>query len=179
MTPTAEFVQRLGALQEGERSRLRRLAGQPLNASLPGFDLFTGLWWPLRQKDPKAPQREASWMVAKLFGASPLAQDAETLPRVLGLCEPRDDHGGPRFRSRSDAILCSSLSTLEPHLRWGLAEVAKAAAGRVPWARGVTGIDWVQLLDDLSFWDREKGHEIRDRWAEQYLNAADRPVNQP
>jgi hypothetical protein len=49
MSQTAEYVRRLSNLQEGQRSQLRRVAGQPLDATLQGFDLFTGLWWPLRE----------------------------------------------------------------------------------------------------------------------------------
>ncbi len=59
------------ALKEGERSKLRGLAGQPLDHTLPGFDLFTGIWWPLRKKNKAAPRRETSWLLAKLFGAFP------------------------------------------------------------------------------------------------------------
>jgi len=183
MSQIQAFIQRLEKLKEGDRSRLRRLAGQPLNQSLQGFDLFAGLWWPLRQRSPVAPRRETSWLVAKLHGAfgaavphvRPDDGSGPTLPAVLGLCEPREDHGGPRFRIRFDALLCSPLPSLEPHLRWALDEVAKAVEGRVPYARGIKGVDWAQLLDDLSIWDRGDDHrryrDIRDIWADQYLNA--------
>jgi hypothetical protein len=176
MSPTDEYIERLSALQEGERSRLRSLAGQPLDATLPGFDLFTGLWWPLRQRSKFAPRREPSWLVAKLFCAfrvphvRPDSGLGPTLPAVLGRCEPPDERG-LRFRTRFDALLCTTLSGLEPHLRWALGEVA----GRVAHGRDVGGLDWVQLLDDLSIWDRGEEHrrerDIRDIWAETYLNA--------
>lgn len=181
MSQTAEYIRRLSDLQEGERSRLRRLAGQPLDATLQGFDLFTGLWWPLRAKSPATPRREPSWLVAKLFGAfrvphiRPDSGVAPFLPEVLGRCEPHDEDGRKRFRARFDALLCSSLSSLEPHLRWAMGEVARAVAGRAPYARDVKGIDWVQLLDDLSIWDRgekhRRGRDVCDIWAETYLNA--------
>jgi len=38
MSATAEYIERLEALKEGERSRLRRLAGMPLDETLAGFD---------------------------------------------------------------------------------------------------------------------------------------------
>lgn len=166
MSQTIAYIKRLEALEAGERSRLRALAGQRLDARLDGFDLFTGLWWPLRQASPVAPRRETSWLVAKLFGAfgsavphnRPEGQKAgPTLPEVLGVCEPRDPQevkARDRFRTRFDALLCSPLSGLEPHLRWALGEVARAKQGSVPHARGVSGIDWAVLLDDLSLWDR-------------------------
>lgn len=187
---TAKYIERLEALKAGERSRLRSLAGQRLDARLDGFDLFTGLWWPLRQASPVAPRRETSWLVAKLFGAFGSAvphvvpegqKNGPTLPAVLGLCEPRDPpefKARDRFRTRFDALLCSPLPAHEPHLRWALGEVARAVQGRMPHARGVSGIDWARLLDDLSIWDRcdvhRLGRDVRDIWAEAYLNAAER-----
>lgn len=181
MSQTAEYIKRLSGLQEGERSRLRRLAGRPLDDTLQGFDLFTGLWWPLRAKSQRAPRREQAWLVAKLFGAFRVPHirtdsgAGPTLPEVLGRCEPRDEDSRKRYRTRFDALLCSPLSSLEPHLRWAMSEVARAVAGRAPHARDVEGIDWAQLLDDLSIWDRgeehRRGRDIRDLWAETYLNA--------
>lgn len=182
MSQTAAYIKRLSKLQEGELSRLRCFAGQPLDATLQGFDLFAGLWWPLRAKNQATPRREPSWLVAKLFGAfrvphvRPAAGAVPTLPDVLGRCEPRDEHDRTRFRARFDALLCSPFSALEPHFHWALNEIARAVAGRVPYAQGVTGIDWAQLLDDLSIWDRGKEHrrgrDVRDEWAEVYLKSA-------
>lgn len=181
MSQTAEYIKRLSDLQEGERSRLRHLAGRPLDATLQGFDLFTGLWWPLRAKSPATPRRAPSWLVAKLFGAfrvphiRPDSGVGISLPEVLGRCEPTDDSERNRFRVRFDTLLCSSLSSLEPHLRWAMGEVARAVAGHMPHVRDVKGIDWVQLLDDLSIWDRgeehRSGRDIRDAWAESYLKS--------
>jgi len=177
------YIKRLEDLKEGERSRLRRLAGMPLDATLPGFDLFTGLWWPLRAKNQATPRRETSWLVAKLYASfriphtRPDSMPGPMLPAVLGICEPYDEYARPRFRARFDALLCSPLPVLEPHLQWALSEVARAVAGRVPHAKGVTGIDWAQLLDDLSIWDRTDQHrrkrDIRDIWVEAYLNSTD------
>jgi hypothetical protein len=180
MSQTANYIKRLSDLQEGERSRLRRLAGQPLDATLQGFDLFTGLWWPLRAKSQATPRREPSWLIAKLFGAffvphiRPDSGAGPSLPEVLGHCEPHEEDGRKRFRTRFYTLLCSSLPSLEPHLRWALGVVARAAAGHVPHAQDVEGIDWVQLLDDLSIWERgeehRRGRDVRDIWAEAYLN---------
>lgn len=167
MSHSEKFIHRLQALKEGERSRLRRLAGQPLHESLPGFDLFTGLWWPLREKSQAAPRRETSWLVAKLYAATAVPHVKEAvLPVVLARCEPRDDFGRKRHRRRFDALLQAPLAGLEPHLRWALSEAARPASG----------LDWVQLLDDLRTWDRGQerpgGKHIREKWACQYLEAA-------
>jgi hypothetical protein len=178
MNPTIAFIKRLEALKEGERSCLRRLAGQPLDRTLQGFDLFTGLWWPLRATNERTPRRELSWLVAKLFGASsvphvpPESGLGPSLPRVLGRCEPSeppDYKARDRFRRRFDALICSTLSDIEPRLNWALDEVGRAVAGSTPHAKGVTGIDWALLLDDLSLWDREFNPD--DSWQRGRLNA--------
>lgn len=203
MTPTVEFINRLGHLKEGERSRLRRLAGQPLDKTLQGFDLFTGLWWPLRHDSPAAPRRETSWLVAKLYGAFPIPHvrpdapsERPTLARLLGRCEPphpacpqaallssappdREPARGQfiaarRYRRRFDAMLRAVLPALEPHLRWGLSVVVDGIERKqLPGA----GMDWAQLLDDLAIWDRGEEHrlkrDIRDIWAEQYLQSSE------
>lgn len=199
MSQTLAFIRRLEDLKEGERSRLRRLAGQPLDHSIQGFDLFTGLWWALRQSSPVAPRRETSWLVAKLYGAFPIPYfrpdppiEPPTFARLLGRCEPprpacpqaallsstppdREPAKGQfivarRYRRHFDAMLQAPLPAIEPHLHWALSVIAHAVdKGAFP------GLDWGQLLDDLSIWDRGEKHrrkrDVRDIWAEQYLNA--------
>jgi CRISPR type I-E-associated protein CasB/Cse2 len=155
----------------GERARLRALAGRGLDENTPGFDLFTGLWWPLRQKNKAAPRREVAWLVAKLYAASSIRHvpcetgRPTTLAAILGREERRlSDRACPRFRQRFDELLQTPLSALEPHLRWALSVVRDAAiANRSP------GIDWERLTDDLSIWDR--GEDVRDTWAKHYVDA--------
>ena len=184
MSQTLAFIQRLEDLKEGERSRLRRLAGQPLDQSLQGFDLFTGLWWPLRATNERTPRRELSWLITKLFSASsvphvrPESGGGPSLPAVLGHCEPADPpdyKARDRFRRRFDAVICSSLSDIEPRLAWALDGIGRALADRVPHAGDVTGIDWALLLDDLSLWDREFNAD--DTWQAHRLNTHDRLVH--
>ncbi|MFZ1933690.1 MAG: type I-E CRISPR-associated protein Cse2/CasB [Thermoguttaceae bacterium] len=180
MNQTAAFIERLGndrLFGAGERAMLRALAGRGLDESLPGFDLFTGLWWPLRKESQAAPRREVAWLIAKVYAAFPLPQvdgDRHELPVILGRCEPRDEHDGPRlrrrFRRRFDALLCSPLAQLEPHLHWALSVVRSQLV-----ASRAAGLDWVKLTDHLSIWDRGPEHHVKrdvhDLWAEQYLKA--------
>lgn len=175
MTPTEEFIRGLESLEEGERSLLRRLAGQRLDHTLNGFDLFTSLWWPLRENNRAAPRREPSWLVAKLFSSFPLPQigiEGARLPAMLGRVEPLDDRTRGRFRARFETLLQTTLSSLEPHLRWALSVVSNASE-----KSRVAGIDWAQLLDDISVWDRGDIHrrrqDIGDIWAKQYLDAVE------
>lgn len=179
MSQTTAFIARMAGeriIGPGERARLRSLAGCGLDEDTPGFDVFTGLWWPLRQKNKSAPPREIAWLVAKLYAASPIphvrsnADEGPSLAQVLGRSEPREEHARKRFRRRFDSLLCTPLGALEPHLRWALSIVRDAVvAGRSQ------GIDWVELTDHLSVWDRGEEHrlqrDIRDIWAEQYLEA--------
>jgi len=101
------------------------------------------------------------------------------LPAVLGRCEPHEEKDQKRFRSRFEILLCSPLSSLELHLRWAMGVVTQAAAGHVPQARDVQGIDWVQLLEDLSIWELGEVHrrrrDIRSIWAENYLQSVQQP----
>ena len=179
MSQTAAFIAQLAndrRFGPGERSRLRALAGRGLDENTPGFDLFTGLWWPLRQKNAAAPRREVAWLITKLFAASAVphvvanAGAPTLLPQLLGRCEPREPNAQRRFRRRFDAILQTPLSGLEPHLRWAILVAREAVV-----ARRAAGIDWVQLTDDTSIWDRGDEHrrnrDVRDIWAEQYLNS--------
>ena len=125
MTLTETFVVRLEELKAGDQARLRQLAGRPLDHTLDGFDLFTGLWWPLRRiSQRRAPKRRSAWLVAKLYGAFPVPHiragppaRPSALPSVLGRAEPREEHGRTRFRQRFDALLLSPLAGLERHLR--------------------------------------------------------------
>lgn len=167
---TEKYIARLENLKAAERARLRQLSGQSLDSKLEGFDLFTGLWWPLRQRSPHAPERRSAWLVAKLYGALPLphVREGPRLASLLGRSEPRDEFGLKRFRQRFDALLQSPLANLEPPLSWALQIARKRAAqGRD------RGLDWAQLLEDLRWWDRglEGPRDIREEWAKQYLQA--------
>ena len=176
MNPTEQFILRLEALQEGERSRLRRLTGKELDETIAGFDLFTGIWWPLREHSDAAPRRDAAWLVAKLHSAFPVRTSSggdcgTSLPEALGRHEPYGEFAGRYHRQRFDMLLQSPLSRLEQPLRWALSVVADAVEhNRCP------GLDWVQLLSDISIWDRGKEHarrvDIREQWADTYLKAA-------
>lgn len=161
MTATEDYVGRLAKLRPGELGLLRTHAGHGLDESVDGFDLFTGLWWPLRKESPRAPRREVAWLVAKLCASCPTAQSArDTLARQLPHCRP-SQVPEDRFRQRFDDLLLSPLARIEPALRWAIGLVG---------ANGLK-LDWVQLTDDLSLWERES---TRLKWAEEFLGADER-----
>ena len=176
MTQTEQFIRRLEMLQEADRSQLRRVAGKQLNEALQGFDLFTGLWWPLRD-GPAAPRKETSWLVAKLYAAFGIRNDRSdkteagpTLARILGWCEPRDDHSRHRFRARFDACCC-----VRRCLHWSRTCAGHCMSCRMPSKRemlrhGLGGV--AQPPFGLVRGEEHRlGRDIRDIWAEDYLNA--------
>jgi len=181
MTQTEKLIRQLAALKDGERSQLRWLLGKDLDETLKGFDLFTGIWWPLREQSPRAPERRSAWLVARLYAAYPVPQVRQAgaeLALVLGLRERalRNEFDRQRFRARFDALLQAALLGLEPHLRWALHTVNEAVN-----RKQAAGLDWVRLLDDLRLWDRNpdkqdedpkrREQDVRNIWANDYLNA--------
>lgn len=158
MRPTEEYVETLTGLKQGDLSLLRAHAGHRLDHTIGGFDLFTGLWWPLRQKTPAAPRRQVAWLIATLYACYPLPHEpGMTLARQLRNREPSEPREQERFRRRFDWLLSLPLADLQPALSWALGRLS--AAPRL-------SLDWVNLTDDLSAWERSS---VRQKWAEQFL----------
>lgn len=161
-TPTEEYIDTLTKLKTGDLGLLRTHAGQGLDESVEGFDLFAGLWWPLREQNQRAPRREVAWLIAKLYAFSPIPHaEGETLARRLRQCQPGEEKARARFRLRFDAMLSLSVGQIEPALQWALGLVASEKST----------LDWVQLTDDLSKWDQDV---TRLAWAEQFLDEPER-----
>lgn len=159
MTATEQYIERLASLEAGALGLLRTHSGQGLDHTVDGFDLFAGLWWPLRQKNQRTPRREVAWLIAKLYAFQPLAQSSgAALTRQLRRCQPSDDRQRKRFSQRLDDTLTLPLHEIESSLQWALRQLS---AKSLP-------LDWVGLTDDLSDWERES---IRLKWAEEFLNA--------
>ncbi len=157
MTSTEQYIEYLTRMKSGELGLLRKHAGQGLDATVDGFDLFTGLWWPLRAKSERTPRREVAWLIAKLYAFRPIPQSSgETLARQLSRCQPNNDPTKKRFTQRFDRMLTQPLGKIEPDLRWALGLLASKDLK----------FDWVRLTDDLSIWERES---TRLEWAKQFL----------
>jgi len=158
MSPTEQYIEALSNLKSGDLGLLRTHAGQGLDQSVEGFDLFAGLWWPLRDKNHRAPRRQVAWLIAKLYACCPIEHaDGQVLGRQLRQCwlhVPADKR--ERFRALVDQLLVSSLAEIEPAIRWALMEISDRELK----------LDWVKLTDDLSIWERES---TRLRWAEQFI----------
>lgn len=159
MSPTEQYIQILGRMKPGEIGLLRTHAGQALDESVEGFDLFTGYWWPLRANSAGVPRRAVAWLIAKLYAYRPIPQSPDdTLARQLRRCQPGEDKAIKRMRQKFDAMLMLPLGKIEPAARWALDLVA---------SKGLK-LDWVRLTNDLSIWERES---TRLKWAEQFLQS--------
>lgn len=156
MSATEQYIEVLTRLKPGDLGLLRMHAGKGLDESVDGFDLFAGLWWPLRQqKGGPPPRRKVAWLIAKLYAFCPISQSpGKTLALQLSHCQPKRDPKS--FRQKFDRMLALPLDKIEPALQWAIGKVAS----------GVGELDWVQLAKDLSRWDRES---TRLEWAEQFL----------
>lgn len=162
MSPTEQYIETLTRLKTGNLGLLRTHAGQGLDESVDGFDLFAGLWWPLRQRNQRAPRREVAWLIAKLYAYCPIPQlSGETLAQQLRRCQPNKKPARERFQQRFDRMLVLPLDKIEPALQWALDLLA--AKGRK--------LDWVKLTDDLSIWESES---TRLEWAYQFIGNNER-----
>ncbi|MCX7963081.1 MAG: type I-E CRISPR-associated protein Cse2/CasB [Candidatus Sumerlaea chitinivorans] len=167
--PTLEYIEKLSQLGVGHRALLRACAMSRLDNDVRAFDLFSGLWWPLRQKSPQAPERESAWIIAKLYCAFPLEHErSRRLARELGRIARAQPNENLRksIELRFDQMLTANRSNLEEHLRWALLTLCAHQARK---------LDWVALTDDLWKWNRDPS--VKTRWARDYLGltAPDEP----
>ena len=155
---TRNYVDTLTRLKPGELGLLRTHAGYGIDQSSQAFDLFAGIWWPLRQKNKASPRREVAWLVAKLYACYPLPQSyGDTLAWQLSFCQPRAGPERIRFRKRFDRLLAEPMANLEEPLGWALDCIRD----------NCRSVDWVKLTDDLSIWERETK---RLEWAKEFLS---------
>jgi CRISPR type I-E-associated protein CasB/Cse2 len=165
MSATRQYIEVLMRLKPGELGLLRTHVGQGLDRTVDGFDLFAGLWWPLRQINTRVPRREVAWLIAKLYASCPInPSDGETLARQMRRCQPNTNPARERFAKRFDRMLILPINQIEPALRWALDLIS---------LRGWK-LDWVDLTDDLSLWESES---TRLKWAEQFLQMDERKMS--
>lgn len=157
MTSTEQYIESLASLQYGDLGLLRQHALTGLDDSLEGFDLFSGIWWPLRERNKAAPRREVAWLIAKLYAYCPLPHTPGMhLAASLGSLQPGDEPERKSFRQRYDRMISSSLGEIEPHLQWALLTLKDHGKA----------VDWARLTDDLSVWERESK---REQWTKAFL----------
>lgn len=155
-----EYIQRLASLKDGELALLRTLQYKPLDSELKGFDLFTALWWPLREAGKHTPRREIAWLIAKLYAAKkiPNKKDAK-LSVLLGSLYykklHKDKKKADQIIALNDKLLNLPVYALEPTLNKCLGLIK----------REYDALDWVWLIDTISAWEVPS---VRERWAEDF-----------
>ena len=159
---TVDFIASLENLKEGDLGILRKLRGARLDEKLPGFDLFSALWWPLRQKNQRAPKREVAWLIAKLFAEFRFEQrEGATLPILMGgICrklEPKKEL--PRVLARFDQLASLDIMQMEEPLSVIMGILRKHEQ---------VCLDWVGLTDVLSFWEQEP---VKREWSDSFIKA--------
>lgn len=157
MTSTEKYIEILTNLKSGDLGLLRTQVHGGLDRSVDSFDLFAGLWWPLRQHNQRAPRRQIAWLIAKLYGYCPIRHvKGAYFAQQMGIAKPSNNRDLLNYRRRFNQILNSPVSQQEFQMQWALS-----------WLQERTGqIDWVKLTDDLSVWERDT---TRLRWATEYL----------
>lgn len=163
MNATELFIDALTRLKEGELGLLRKHVGQGLDETVEGFDLFTGIWWPLRsQKHGIPPKREVAWLVAKLYAFRPLEfSPGDTLAKQLAKSIPRKEQEQIRFVEKFDQMLSLPVRKIETGLLWALDVIAKKE----------TRLDWVRLAEDFRSWNNKS---IRLKWSEEFTKIEER-----
>ncbi len=152
-----EFTRRLAEQKEGILSLLRGKSGAEIDRDPVAFDLFTGLWWPIRQAHKDAPRRHIAWLACKLYGWVPLEDSTGChLPDQLARAARRagSEQARDSIIDRFDLLLNTPQERLEPELQWALA-VVRDYLDR-------PALDWGKLIDHLSVWKRQS---LRRYWA--------------
>jgi hypothetical protein len=156
---TVRYIDNLSNLKSGEISILRTMRHKDLDEDLDGFDLFTGIWWPLREKNQRAPQRETAWLIAKLYACYPLPQVNESfMPVLLGMLAQYNDVLAKQITKLNDTIVSTPVPMLELPLGQAIRKIQKK----------FTGLDWVSLTDTLSRWGYNKQREV---WVQAFNSA--------
>lgn len=148
----AEFVERLGALDAGERARFKRNAGNSIAESRNVIGLF------YRVLPPGVPPYKERWyfLLATLY---PLAEPADTgnLGRALSLARNPENRDG--LDRRVEILLDADEVQFPFRLRQAI---------RFLYSQGV-GVDWEQLLQDLLRWTHPERF-IQQQWARAYFS---------
>jgi hypothetical protein len=151
----ARFVTSLRRLDRSKLLTLRQAAGKPLGAGLASFDIFNGLWRPLRRK--RRVGRGPCWLVATLFPWNSKSGGAGSLGAAMRAFAARRANFDQAKR-RFSLLLASSGPTADLRL---LETVRLLAEEDLP-------LDWVRLLRDLSEW-YAPGRPVQRTWANDFL----------
>jgi len=153
-----QFVDRLGELSESDLKTLRNAAGGRRGDDVRVYDIFTGLFRPLRRKHIMV--RWAYYLVATLYpwhpGNGPPANLGAAMRRLRPPSREKD------ARDRADRRFRRLLDSKGRDLGVRLLECVRMLR------REGIPVDWPRLIEDLSQWYRGN-HKTQYSWAEEYF----------
>lgn len=157
------FVTALEKLGPDALSLLRRSTGFSLAESVTAFDLFTEIYWPLRERH-RGLSRRTCWQVATLYPWHPQPRGTSDLGLSLARLAPlgyRDTDRREREREerRFETLLAAAHTALDAALHDAVRRLARR---QIP-------IDWRQLMEDLTAW-QSPDHVTQTKWAASYHN---------
>jgi hypothetical protein len=132
-----KFIQLASSLDSVSLAALGAAANKSLNQSPEAFDIFTGLYWPLRNRDRTVPSRNAAWLTLKLIAT------AGVLRPTAGHCDgPYEPWRDLSLRdSPADKRVYPKKIPIGPRLESDLREVIRRHAFKPVSTR----IDWPGL----------------------------------
>jgi CRISPR type I-E-associated protein CasB/Cse2 len=151
------FISELNRLDRAERARLRRNAGNTLGEGRRVLGLFYRI----------LPAQTPEWMHERCFLVATLFPNADSSnDRNFGasLRRVRTEQTGPALDRRFAVLLDADLGQLPFRLR----QMVRLVHAR----RG--GINWLQLLRDLSDWNRYDPR-VQKQWAMAYFGGLEPP----
>jgi CRISPR system Cascade subunit CasB len=149
----ATFIANLQRLDAGDRARLKRSAGRPLDEATQCL----GLFYRLLPYGGVAPAQEPTyWLVAVLFPLTDATNHG-------GFGDALRRARSPRYRKGLDRRVEALLDSDPAQLPHRLAQVVRFLhSQRVP-------VNWRSLLEDLLQWERPNRF-IQKKWARAYFS---------
>lgn len=153
------FIQRLEALEPGQRAALKRNAGARLSESRKAL----GLFYSLLPAGVFESQEETFFLVATLF---PMAESGAIGDLGDSLRLARSSKNQKGLDKRVEVLLDADSSQLSFRLRTA---VRFLQSNRVR-------VNWMRLLEDLLYWTHPERH-VQERWARSYFKLQIKPEN--
>lgn len=158
-TPQQKFIANLEGLDQGERARLKRNAGRTIGEARN----VTGLFYQILPREVINFEHQHEWyfLVATLYPIATKSND-----RNLGatLRAIRNKENQAALDRRMNVLLESDARQLPFRLRQMIRLIESHRRG----------VNWEQLLTDLTFWNRN-GRPVQKRWAMNYYGLPAEP----
>lgn len=151
-----EFLQRLSALDAGDKARLKRDAGKTIAEAQ-----SIGLFYRLLPFGLTLAQEETYFLVATLYPLAEGGGNGNLGASLRGARNPQNERG---LNRRVEILLDSDATQLPFRLRQAI-RFLKSNDVRV---------NWQQLLEDLLKWNRPS-HIVQKQWARAYFALPEKP----